>query len=252
MKILRGLRTSRLLMTTAMAALVGTVILSGSLARADIVFDDDPVTGIIYPNIFSSYITVDYTAFDHHLVAGGGHPEMFSCPNPDPEYLDKLISFYPVQIDGNNNIINGDENNGIWGNYPGFLMDVTLTLDSNNLPIGGTGSLQILGTINYLGASSGTLLTADFQQIIFNDPGGSEELRYIFNTTGGDLAEYYPSQILVIHNWTGFAGSFGGDFSSPGGDSYTCAIPEPCTAILLLTSLGSVVFVFLCRKIRRN
>ena len=120
---------------------------------------------------------------------------------------------------------------------------ISMVLPESGIPT--SGSLNIMGIVSELGATSGTLLTGDIAQFGYTDPPGGtggERFEFIFDVTGGDLASYYggtdSGQIGVILHYdnTDFYGHFNNNFSSwCGACSDTFTIPEPSSAIVLLS-----------------
>ena len=121
---------------------------------------------------------------------------------------------------------------------------------SNGL-VTSTGSLGITGTIPGL-ASSGTLLTGQLKQFGFQS-GGGDVFEFMFDVTGGDLAPYYDGETSVILDaWnSGFDGSFANSFTASPYLSIadnSSAVPEPSTAISLLSALSFGVAALACRR----
>jgi hypothetical protein len=120
--------------------------------------------------------------------------------------------------------------------------DLTAQITKTGQPISGT--LDIGGTIPGL-ASSGTLLTGQLSQFGFESPPGGDIFEFLFNITGGDLASYYHGQagIILTANGSGFDGSFTTNFATAASQAIADnfapgAVPEPTTAILLLSILA--------------
>ena len=110
-----------------------------------------------------------------------------------------------------------------------------------------SGSLAIDGTVPALGASSGTLLTANVTQFGYQATGG-DIFEFVLSPTGGDLASYYPAQlgIIVTATGSGFTGSFltsfGTDPSQAVSDNFfTTTVPEPTSAVLLVVALAGLL-----------
>jgi len=173
------------------------------------------------PDLSAGYLNVTYDATTGTLSAVGW-PMSFNEGGNPPEH---------ASIVG--------------GNY-----DLTADLTQSGLPV--SGSLKITGTIPGL-ASSGTLLTGQLQLsqsgFGFQSPqaiqqsGSGDIFEFVFNVTGGDLAPYYQGKASVILDaWcSGFNGSFTTSFAASPYLSVadnSAVVPEPSTAILLLTALA--------------
>ena len=157
------------------------------------------------PDIFSSFITVNYDMGTQTLTADGFALDFF---------------------DGVNNAIAG-------GTF-------SLTASIDNAGVMSGGSLTITGTT--LGFNSGTLLTGSLTALGFGNSGG-DPLEFMLDITGGDLAAMYGSTGGIIMSNTGFdAGLFSNDFSSAplAGVSDTgvpVTVPEPAGILLFACSL---------------
>ncbi len=153
-----------------------------------------------FPDIFSSFITVDYTASTDALTADG----------------------FATTID-----LGG-------GQQP--ITSGTFDLDAEINGLGGlvSGAISIGGTVAALGFNSGTLLTGTLTAFGFPD-GGGQTFEFLFDVTGGDAAGDYGSVGGILLSSTGFGGSFGSDFGNNTGVSDTAPpLPEPGLAVLLL------------------
>jgi hypothetical protein len=129
-------------------------------------------------------------------------------------------------------------------------MDINLTINPTNDALTG-GTLLIYGeaSSHYTGSSSGYLLEGTISQFGFPNPSqastghGDEEFQFIFNTTGGDLAAFYPAIAVDLeHVNVNFSGTFGStafDDTSFIATSDTYAVPEPSSLSLLC--FGAVV-----------
>jgi hypothetical protein len=142
--------------------------------------------------------------------------------------------------------------------------DFGTLINNGNEPSTGTGDLSLSVLINPVtgaplsgsfsitgdayGGNTGFLLTGSIQQFGFaHTATSSEHFQFIFGTTGGDLAAYYPAIAvnMTLVNLTAnggtfttsgtFAASFGDISGNAQTDTYVAA-PEPCT--LLLGVLG--------------
>lgn len=131
------------------------------------------------PDIFSSFITVDYLAGSGVLTASG-----FA-----------------------NNLLTGGALNPIAGGS----FDLSASIDNTGVLSGGT--LAIGGTIAGLGFNSGTLLTGNLTAFGFDALGG-DPLEFLFTATSGDALGLYSGLGGIILSGTGFGGSFNSDFAS--------------------------------------
>jgi hypothetical protein len=141
-------------------------------------------------------------------------------------------------------------------------LSIAITIDPlTGIPQPG-GTLSITGDAPDYGGSSGNILTGTISQFGFALPAdaeanhSSEHFQFIFNTTGGDLASYYPSiavNLTIVDLDTDGGsfttdGTFASSFSDISGnaqtDTYAAPAPEPST--LALACLG--VFVLMIAK----
>jgi hypothetical protein len=158
-----------------------------------------------FPDIFSSFITVDYTASTDALTADG----------------------FASTID-----LGG-------GQQP--ITSGTFDLDAEIDGLGGlvSGTISIGGTVASLGFNSGTLLTGTLTAFGFPD-GAGQTFEFLFDVTGGDAAGGYGSEGGILLSSTGFGGSFGSDFGNDTGVSDTApAMPEPSGFIVF--GIGAMV-----------
>jgi hypothetical protein len=129
---------------------------------------------------------------------------------------------------------------------PGLTISLEITPSG---ALNGPGTLTITG--NAYGGNSGNLLTGSISQFNFPNSSqgstlaGGEEFQFIFNTTGGDLASYYPSIAVDLEevdtNFNGTFASFDDESGNAQTDNYAAPAPEP--AALTLACLGVLVFV---------
>jgi hypothetical protein len=136
------------------------------------------------PDIFSSFIDVNYNSSTDILAASG-----FAFT------LDDDGIGTPLPIAG-----------GTFDLAASVLDDGTLA----------GGSLAIGGTVAGLGFNSGTLLTGSLSAIGFPDAGG-DPLEFLFDVTGGDAAGLYGGAGGlggIILGFTGFDGDWTTDFRS--------------------------------------
>jgi hypothetical protein len=127
-------------------------------------------------------------------------------------------------------------------------LDISLTIDpTTGAPLSGTLTISGDASNHYTGGTNtGNLLTGTISQFGFpsasqgpaND--GAEVFEFIFNTTGGDLAAYYPSIVVNLSEVDiKFNGTFGtnifDDATEENGqtDTYAGAVaPEPPTLVI--------------------
>lgn len=169
-----------------------------------------------HPDTLSQFIDVTYDAGTDSLLASG----------------------FALRLDDDGSVPPED--------IVGGSFDLTATI--NDSGVLSAGSLTIGGTVAALGFNSGTLLTGNLTQFGFPNPGGGETFEFLFNVTGGDAYALYGSGSLpggVLLHFTGFQGSFAGNFDNltagPGtgsGESDVAPVPEPNTLALILLGLG--------------
>lgn len=277
MKILYGLKASRVLKISVLAALVGLFVLTSGTARATLL--NLPET---YPDIFSAGITVDYvySSSTRTLTTTNGYPCQFTYPTPgnpgqwvyhdpgDPNQPATLIE--PL----------------VYPPWPVNGFAINMTLDANNQPTGGTleirgyipdlqgalppggdeviypiinESILLQGTVAQFGYNVFETYTQDNRWMAINT------MELIFNSTGGFLQErFFPGQIGINLSWNSFTAestiNLGANFNSDTEESmqsvlsdlFVVPIPEPCSGTLLFTSLGSVILVYALRRLRRS
>ncbi|MEH6711497.1 MAG: PEP-CTERM sorting domain-containing protein [Paraglaciecola polaris] len=170
------------------------------------------------PDIFSSFITVNYNAGTDLLTASG---------------------FATAYFDG----ISG---NGIEGGS--FSLNATIT-DAGILS---GGSLNIGGTIAALGFNSGTLLSGVITALGFDGAGG-DPLEFLFSVTGGDLAAAYGgvggTGGTILTNSGLPAGLFANNFQNAAFSGLAdVGVPVPEPAGLLLLSSGLLGLIVLRRR----
>ena len=151
--------------------------------------------------------------------------------------------------------------------------DYSLTINAIVSPSAGTtptsasGSIAINGSI--VGGDAELLLSGTITGIgsLLNSADGYTYFDFSFLVTGGSLADAYGkvgataiSQLTLYYNseWadTAFSGAFDSPFSyndicSNVADTYfvsAAPVPEPCSAALLLTSVGMGLAVFASRR----
>jgi len=161
------------------------------------------------PDIFSSFITVDYDMGTEMLTAAGF-----------------ALNFF----DGSDNAIAGG------------TFSLTASIDNSGVLSG--GSLVITGTT--AGFNSGTLLTGSITALGFDDAGG-DPLEFMLDITGGDLAGMYGLNGGIIMTNTGFnANLFTDNFSSgamaaSSDTGVPATVPEPEGLLLLSVALMGLV-----------
>lgn len=115
---------------------------------------------------------------------------------------------------------------------------VQLLLSSAGVPSGGL--LQIEGSIPSLGTASGLLLTGNLTDFGFPEA-GDEVFEFIFDVTGGDLADLGVMtgqiDVVLIAIDSGFSGDFADytatGFANGGHGMAIAFLPEPATLALL-------------------
>ncbi|WDE07684.1 PEP-CTERM sorting domain-containing protein [Thalassomonas viridans] len=161
------------------------------------------------PDIFSSFITVDYDMGTETLTADGF-----------------ALNFF----DGANNAIAGG------------TFSLTASIDNSGVLSG--GSLMIMGTT--AGFNSGTLLTGSITALGFDD-GGGDPLEFMLDITGGDLAGMYGPHGGIIMTSTGltanlFTESFSSGAMAASSDvGVPVTVPEPEGLLLLSVALMGLV-----------
>jgi hypothetical protein len=159
-----------------------------------------------FPDIFSGFITVDYTASGDALTADG------------------LAATIDLDGGGQQTITSG-------------TFDLDATIDDLGSLVSGT--IAIGGTVASLGFNSGTLLTGTLTAFGFPD-GAGQTFEFLFDVTGGDAAGDYGSVGGILLSNTGFGGSFESDFGHADGVSDTApAMPEPSGFIVF--GIGAMV-----------
>jgi hypothetical protein len=186
--------------------------------------------------------------------------------NESPTVLDITANTLSVNYDGSGNFtvasqfplaypnatvfLNNDSNSSydISGS-PGLT--ISLKIDSATGAINGPGSLIITG--DAYGDNTGNLLTGSISAFYFPNASqgaalsGNEEFQFIFNTTGGDLASYYPSiavdleEVDINFNGTFGSSAFDDESGNAQTDNYAAPAPEPST--LALGCLGALVLM---------
>ena len=202
--------TTKLKKGLAIAVTTAGLLAANSANAALLGLNLDPA-----PDIFSSFITVDYDMGTQTLTADGFALNLF---------------------DGADNAIAGG------------TFSLTASVDNSGVLSG--GSLMIGGTTG--GFNSGTLLTGSLTALGFDDAGG-DPLEFMFDVTGGDLAGMYGSSGGIIMTNTGFnAGLFTGNFTS--GDmaassdtGVPTSVPEPESLLLLSLTLCGLITARRCR-----
>jgi hypothetical protein len=169
-----------------------------------------------------------------------------------PTVLDITSYVLEVKYDGSSNFtVASQVDNAVFLNDDSApIYDISGTSDlsiamtinpANGAPTG--GSLSITG--DAYGGSTGKLLTGTISQFGFANPTqgaadhGAEIFEFIFNTTGGDLASYYPSIVVNLSEVDiNFNGTFGStSFDDLSGNAQTDtyagpAAPEPASLTL--------------------
>jgi len=162
------------------------------------------------PDIMSDFIAVDYDAFTGAFTAVGT-AQRLNQVNP---------------------ITNG-------------AFELNATIDSFGVASG--GSLTIAGTVDVPGEGSKgpSLLVGTLAE--FGFPATTGSLDFVFDLTGGDLADLYGDRVAVILDQSGFAGtflqSFGAQLAVADSVAFT-TVPEPVTAamgMLAMTALAGFV-----------
>lgn len=182
------------------------------------------------PDVFSDFITVQYDSASDTFRASG-FAETFDIDGTSPP--DYIIT--------------------------GGTFDILATVTSSGAATGGT--LSIMGMIPALGATDplAPLLTGTVSQFGFQDPPGGDLFEFVFDVTGGSLANHLGTKTGVILNAMGldpqFNGSFATSFSNVNNfgmgisDTFV-AVPEPSSlALLLCACLG--VLATRCWRRRR-
>ncbi len=175
-----------------------------------------------------------------------------------PTNLDMTHWLLTVSYDGAGNFTVSSQypGVGVLNNFSDPIYDIgtntTLNIAMSINPTTGapiSGSVVITGdaTPYYSASPSGTLLTGSISQFGFADPGdttsGAEHFQFIFDTTGGDLAAWYPSiAINLDYVNINFSGTFGNiafvdDSGNAFSDSFSgppmAPVPEPASISLL-------------------
>jgi hypothetical protein len=275
MKVLHGLRASRVLTAAALATLIAIIFFNSSWAQAGLLGLQET-----YPDIFCSTITVDYS--NNVLSTTCGYPAQFTYPKPGD--TGQWMYHDPSDPD----LINKVEEPLVYAPWPTNGFAINLTLDSDNNPTG--GGLTILGyipqlqdpnydpyaddSIYYELANTSELLSGDivsfgYQMVKTQTTSGGDiylnTMEFVFNSTDGFLKDrFYPGQIGVSLSWNSFTpGSyidFAGSFNSDTEDNqqpaladvFVVPVPEPSSVILLLTATGCVLLLSKLRGVRGN
>ncbi len=167
------------------------------------------------PDIFASFVDLTYNLFDSFLGDFSARGFAFTL-----EVDGVTHDILPVNFD------------------PSFVLDAVINTSGNLL----SGALTIGGTVSALGFNSGTLLTGNLTDFGFAT-GATGPLEFLFDVTDGDAAGLYgPTGGIIISVLSGdFPGNFSADFSAGSGAVTDIAsVPEPSTALLLLTGLGAL------------
>lgn len=155
------------------------------------------------PDIFSSFITVDYNAGADSLIASG----------------------FAQQL-----------NSGGLFNIAGGSFDLNASIADDGSLAG--GALAIGGTVAGLGFNSGTLLTGTLSAFGFNQ--ANDPLEFLFDVTGGDAASLYGDLGGIILSNAGFPGNWARDFSSGPFQSFSdvgTLVPVPAAVWLFGSAL---------------
>jgi hypothetical protein len=194
-------------------------------------FEGSPARGDTQnPDLTASFLSVDYVASagSTGTFTVSGWPTAFSITGtntPDYTFIDN-------------------------GQY-----SLTAVITKAGQPI--SGSLDVLGTIPGLAASSGTLLTGQLSKFQFEPPPGGDIFDFVFNLTGGDLAHYYVDgqiDVNLIATGSGFDGSFATSFATDPSQAVSdnfFAVPEPAMGISLLSLFVFGLLALACCGVRR-
>jgi hypothetical protein len=163
-----------------------------------------------YPDVTSSFITVQYDAISDAFSANG----FVSAYKPNSS----------TEID-----------------YSNYLFKITASIADN-----GTFSSGILDMVN-MANSTDHLLTGNLVALGFanNDP----TMQFLFNNTGGSLESDFGLQSFVTLNYSGFDKTglgFSDNFDNVAygdgtSDTQAPAVPEPSTISLLLLGAGGLL-----------
>lgn len=170
-----------------------------------------------FPDITSSFISVDYNAGTDVLSASG-----FALSLDD----DGVAPAEPIA---------------------GGTFGLAASIDDLGAMSGGT--LSIGGTIAGLGFNSGILLTGTLSDIGFNNAG--DPLEFLFDVTGGDAAGLYGGLGGIILSSSGFGGDWTSDFSTTMGASADVGV-IPVPAAIWLFGSGLIGLLGFGRHARRN
>jgi len=158
------------------------------------------------PDIFSSFITVNYDATSDLFTASG-----------------LAMTYKPDAVTPSATIAGGS-------------FALTATIDDAGIAT--AGSLSITGTVLGHGPS---LLAGNLQNFGFLDAPGGEIFEFVFDNVTGDLAADYqgaPVGVILDASDTHFNGSWLNSFANSGlGVSDTGMVPEPCSLLLLTLGL---------------
>ena len=204
-------RTARSMPSTGAALTLSTALILGAGSQAQAAPLN--LTLLDTPDIFSSFIDVNYVAATDAFTASG-----FAMT------LDDDGSVPPEDIAG--------------GSF-----DLSASINDTGLLASGT--LAIGGTVAALGFNSGTLLTGNLTAFGFPG-GGGDPLEFLFSVTGGDAAGLYggvgSTGGVLLTGGTGFTGDFTADFRGAGTAVADVApIPLPAAAWLFGTGLLGLI-----------
>lgn len=164
-----------------------------------------------------------------------------------PTNLDLSHWFLTVSYDGDGNFTVDSQfpgvaalNNGDYDIGSDSTLSISMILNpSTGAPI--SGSLLITGDApDYAASPAGILLTGSIAQFGFSPTSTTSpaNFQFLFNTTGGQLADVYPSIAINLSwvdiNFNDFTTSFFDDSGSAQTDTFTAnPVPEPTSLSLL-------------------